>query len=149
MPYIPDLPNHPRFNPFNLIYILLAILILALLMIKVARAQEMRLSKHFTQSEFSCHHCGQCKVNMELVIALEKLRNKINHPIIITSGYRCPLHNKEVGGAKNSQHLYGNAVDIKIKGYSPMQVAKLAKECGFTWTKVYSRWTHIDIRQLK
>ena len=39
MPYIPDLQK-PHFNPFNLIWIMLAILILVLLMVKVARAEE-------------------------------------------------------------------------------------------------------------
>jgi len=111
-----------------------------------ARAEEIRLSKHFKQSEFACQCCGKTKVNIQLIIALKKLREKVKVPIIITSGYRCPLHNKEVGGAKYSQHCLGNAVDIKIKGYTPAQVARLAKECGFTWTKVYSSWTHIDIR---
>jgi hypothetical protein len=111
-----------------------------------ARAEEIRLSEHFTQSEFSCKCCGKVKVNIQLIISLEKLREKVGVPIIITSGYRCPLHNKAVGGAKHSQHQFGNAVDIKVRGYSPTQVSKLAKECGFTWTKVYSRWTHIDVR---
>jgi hypothetical protein len=110
-------------------------------------AMETKLSQHFVSKEFACHHCGETKVNIELIIALEKLRSLVNAPIVITSGYRCPLHNKVVGGARNSQHKYGNAVDIKIKGYSPAQVARLAKKCGFTWTKTYSSWTHIDVRQ--
>lgn len=33
--------------------------------------------------------------------------------IIITSGYRCEEVNEEVGGAKNSAHLIGSAVDFK------------------------------------
>ena len=113
----------------------------------VASASEpRRVSKHFLQSEFACKHCGECKLNIQLIIALEKLRDKVNTPIIITSGYRCPEHNRNIGGAKNSQHMYGNAVDIKVKGYTPSQIAILAKECGFTWTKVYKSWTHIDVR---
>lgn len=151
MPYPLYNPEpHPKFPKW--LYILLALLVFVWLMfclVRNVRAMDIKLSKHFQQSEFSCKHCGETKVNMELVITLEKLRSKVNHPIIITSGYRCPLHNKQVGGAKMSQHLFGNAVDIKIKGYSPTQVARLAKECGFTWTKAYKTFTHVDIRQVK
>lgn len=116
-----------------------------LLFAKPVRA-EMVISEHFKKSEFTCHHCGECKINIELIIALEKLRNLIGQPIIVTSGYRCPLHNRNCGGVRHSQHLYGNAVDIKVKDYSPTQIAYLAKQCGFTWTKTYSTWTHIDVR---
>jgi hypothetical protein len=101
---------------------------------------------HFSQKDFSCKCCGQVKINQRLLNDLEILRGRVNQPIIITSGYRCPKHNREVGGAKYSRHTLGKAVDIKIKGMSPAQVAKLAKQCGFTWTKTYPSWTHIDIR---
>ena len=124
-------------------------LIISLLLLGIAGCADAKehLSPHFCKVEFACKCCGEVKVNRKLLITLEKLRLRVGVPIIITSGYRCPKHNKEVGGVSNSQHLYGNAIDIKIKTYSPAQVAKLAEECGFTWTKVYSTWTHIDIRE--
>jgi hypothetical protein len=142
--YYPPKPKLPKFIPF----FIGVILILAIIMFFAVRAHaEIVLSEHFKKSELACHHCQECKVNIELILALEKLRNKVNRPIIITSGYRCLIHNRSIGGAKQSQHLYGNAVDIKIGGLSPTTVAGLAKQCGFTWTKVYATWTHIDIRR--
>jgi zinc D-Ala-D-Ala carboxypeptidase len=79
--------------------------------------------KHFTKDEFRCKHCGQLPkqgIDRRLVLMLETLRTQIgNKPIIITSGYRCPTHNKATGGAGNSQHMYGKAVDILVKGMSP------------------------------
>lgn len=39
-------------------------------------------------------------------------RELLGHPIHITSGYRCPALNAKVGGAKNSAHLYGYAIDF-------------------------------------
>ncbi|WP_448826708.1 D-Ala-D-Ala carboxypeptidase family metallohydrolase [Capnocytophaga bilenii] len=51
---------------------------------------------------------------------LEVLRAALgNKPIIITSGYRTPAHNKKVGGADNSQHLTASAADIVVKGVPP------------------------------
>lgn len=43
---------------------------------------------------------------------LDPLREILNEPIIVTSGYRCEKLNNLVGGATNSQHLRGEAVDI-------------------------------------
>jgi hypothetical protein len=37
-----------------------------------------------------------------------------DHPVIISSGYRCPELNEAVGGASNSAHLYGCAADFTI-----------------------------------
>ena len=46
----------------------------------------------------------------------EKIKNKNDEPIIINSGYRSPQVNKAVGGAANSNHLTGCAVDIHVNG---------------------------------
>ncbi len=44
---------------------------------------------------------------------LEPLRSRWREPIIVTSGFRCPKVNKAVGGVPNSQHLQGQAADIR------------------------------------
>ena len=52
--------------------------------------------------------------NLENTIEqLDELRRLYGHPIIITSGYRCPALNKAVGGKPNSQHVKGQAADLK------------------------------------
>lgn len=43
---------------------------------------------------------------------LDNLRGGWGRPIIVTSGYRCNELNAAVGGARNSQHLKGQAADI-------------------------------------
>ena len=43
---------------------------------------------------------------------LDRLRSEWGRPIIVTSGYRCKELNAAVGGARNSQHLKGQAADI-------------------------------------
>ena len=83
--------------------------------------------KHFKVKEFACKHCGEIKIDINLLIKLEELRRAIgNRPIIINSGYRCKTHNTRVGGAKNSQHLYGKAADIRVPNMSPRTLEKFA-----------------------
>ena len=43
---------------------------------------------------------------------LDPLREQYGHPIYVNSGYRCPVKNKAIGGAANSQHCKGQAADI-------------------------------------
>ena len=45
-------------------------------------------------------------------------------PVVITSGYRSPEVNRLAGGAKNSNHLTGCAVDIRCMG--PEQMIRYA-----------------------
>ena len=103
-------------------------------------------ASNFTAQEFACKCCGEMMIDQRLIGKLELLRAEFGKPIIITSGYRCPKYNKEVGGAVRSQHLSGKAVDVKVRGISPTKVAKSAKKVGFSFVKVYSSWTHIDVR---
>lgn len=52
--------------------------------------------------------------NLESLVfhVLQPLRDFINVPIYINSGFRCPSLNAALKGAKNSQHLRGRAADI-------------------------------------
>ena len=47
---------------------------------------------------------------------LDPVREKLGKPIIVTSGWRPPKLNQAVGGSKTSNHLYGHAADVHIKG---------------------------------
>lgn len=42
----------------------------------------------------------------------EPVRNHFKKPIIVSSGYRSKALNRKIGGAKNSQHMIGEAIDI-------------------------------------
>lgn len=80
-----------------------------------AAVKDGMLSEHFAASEFSCHHCGEGgdSISPRLVELLEQLRADCGgYPLRINSGYRCPSHNANVGGAPNSQHVQGTAADV-------------------------------------
>lgn len=111
-------------------------------------------SQHFTHAELNCR-CG-CKpptgvaINLaRLASALEAIRVLVGGPIHVTSGYRCPEHNRRVGGADMSQHTQGLAADIVVKGMTPRKVASLAARvpvlaAGGIGT--YRGWVHVDVR---
>ncbi|GAA4413656.1 hypothetical protein GCM10023187_42210 [Nibrella viscosa] len=48
------------------------------------------------------------------VFVLEPLRMTLGVPIRINSGYRCERLNKEIKGSKTSQHMVGQAADIRL-----------------------------------
>ena len=52
--------------------------------------------------------------NMELIAekVFEPLRKYVGGPIKINSFFRCPKLNKAIGGARSSQHMKGQAMDI-------------------------------------
>ena len=86
-----------------------------------------KLSEHFLLGEFtkSGSHPKIYNVPTHEAIAnmkhlcqwLEVLRERSGGPIVINSGYRSPQLNRAVGGASNSNHLTGCAVDIRVTGF--------------------------------
>lgn len=102
------------------------------------------LSPHFSKWEFRDRRTGEVKVDPRLVAHLEVLRCWAgSKPLRIVSGYRSPATNAAVGGAKNSEHLYGRAVDIP-RGYATVQQAR---DAGFTGIGRVGTWaTHVDVR---
>lgn len=59
--------------------------------------------------------CKQCGLNITPAFhnTLNDFREEYGKPIIVLSGARCPDHNKKVGGAPNSAHCEGRAVDVE------------------------------------
>lgn len=109
-------------------------------------------SYNFKAREFDCKDKYRTRapngMSKELIIKLERLRHELgDRPVTITSGYRTPAHNKLVGGASNSQHLYGRASDIKVKGVSPSKVYEVADRI-FAKGGVgkYPTFVHVDTR---
>ncbi len=86
------------------------------------------LSKNFSTWEFKCRHCGKVAVAPALSEALQELRNLADVPVRIISGYRCPEHNSNCGGAKRSYHMRGMAADVVIDGKTVYQTLDLVRQ---------------------
>ena len=62
------------------------------------------LTAHFSLIEFQCPDCHIGRPSPHLLSVLEGARVLYGRPIIISSGYRCKVHNAEVGGVEPSEH---------------------------------------------
>lgn len=99
---------------------------------------DIKLSKNLSSREFRCK-CGTphtYRVDTDLVVKLQSLVDIFNaDKIIINSGYRCPNHDRNVGGNGNGRHTKGEAADfILYRGSSPIntkQVACKMQDIGF------------------
>ena len=107
---------------------------------------DLQLTTHFYLSEFTRSTTAQSKgidntPSLEVVNnlqylcqqVLEPLRIWIGKPVVINSGYRCARLNQLVGGASNSQHQTGQAVDIRLpdKATGQLYAEFILEHCRF------------------
>lgn len=89
------------------------------------------LSKSQTARRYGIDNTPNMAIRTNLTALIENvldpLRKLWGMPIIVTSGYRCEKLNKVVKGATNSQHMKGQAADIRTVSDSRQDNAKLLK----------------------
>lgn len=131
--------------------------------------------KHFTFSEFerseTARSLGIDNRMPELVEAhvvelvdclLDPLREVWDAPIVVSSGYRCPMLNDAVGGSETSAHLAGWAADLVPSAGDKRSVDEFVRfavdwllASGRRFDQAISeqsgctRWLHIGVRNLK
>ncbi|MCA3180941.1 MAG: D-Ala-D-Ala carboxypeptidase family metallohydrolase [Burkholderiaceae bacterium] len=79
---------------------------------------------------------------------LQPLRDHLGRPVVVSSGYRSPALNRAVGGAQNSDHMYGRAADITVPGLKPRDVALTIVELRLPFRQCIvegGRWVHVSI----
>ena len=89
-----------------------------------------QMSKNFKKSEFKCRDGtsvpDEYMDNLEeLVENLQIIRDHINVPMHIISGYRSPKYNRRIGGARKSQHMKAKAADIVVKSLKPTELREI------------------------
>jgi uncharacterized protein YcbK (DUF882 family) len=108
------------------------------------------LSAHFSRKELSCRCCGRLKIDPKLLDGLENLRALAGAIVTVHAGYRCPRHNREVGGVPQSEHLQGLAADISVPGFSLQRMYELALEipqfAGGGIGVYDGNFLHVDVR---
>lgn len=118
----------------------------------------MKISKNFTLEEFTHSETAQrLKIDnalgTEQIInlcalvhhVLQPLRDHYGQPVKISSGYRCPALNNAVGGVSRSQHMRGQAADIKIQGVTPTLIADyIANHLTYDQVIIYPTFVHVS-----
>nr|CRY97668.1 hypothetical protein [uncultured prokaryote] len=106
------------------------------------------LSTNFSRHEFQSKDGATLPKDYptrELVGRLEGLRAIVGSPMTILSGHRSYDHNRAVGGATKSEHLYGRAADLE-DGYATVDQAAAAGFRGIGEKDGYA--THVDVRAI-
>lgn len=103
---------------------------------------------NFSPREIASKREGELKIHTPSLDALQRLRDALGTPLLITSGYRSAAHNAAVGGAKNSYHMRGQAFDVRMDNQDPMIFEREARRAGFRGIIRYpaSGFIHIDTR---
>ncbi len=113
---------------------------------------DAQISKNFRLSEFrpGRHSYDYIRVSPALVRALEDIRARTGRPITVTSGYRPPDYNREIGGASNSCHIDGLAADIYCDGLTTDQLYDICEQVigkrGGIGYYPKSGFIHVDVR---
>lgn len=125
----------------------------------------MQLTEHFSLSEFTATDYALSNLPSEIELerikrmatVMEEVRQVLGHPVIITSGFRSDAVNRAAGGADNSSHRLGLAVDFKCPGYgTPLQICMAIIDAGIRFDQMIdeykrradgsiSNWVHLGI----
>jgi len=115
-----------------------------------------RLSAHFDSSEFDCHDGTRVpgfalgRVRRLCRSYLEPLRAEFG-PVRVISGFRTPEHNRSVGGAPHSYHVYaaerpGAAADVSAARGTSRQWYDFLDRRGPGGLGFYDGHVHVDTR---
>lgn len=109
--------------------------------------------QYFRREEFRCkcggRYCNGYPAEMQkgAVMLADAARKHFGRPANVISGLRCPTHNKNEGGVANSQHMYGEAIDLQIPGVSAADLCAWVKSqpgCRYAYC-INGTNVHFDI----
>lgn len=127
----------------------------------------MNLSPHFQLEELSFtnnvaykqKNIDEAKKIMGRMYQLagfaERVREIIGRPLIINSGFRCVKLNNAVGGSLTSQHLYAEAIDIRVSGKTSSEVFNMIAASDLKYDQLIlekvgnAQWVHVSIGSKK
>ena len=117
----------------------------------IPRGVDVQLSKNLWAHEIHCQGNGCCResiISKQMVEMFQLIRDDYGEPIQIAqaggSGYRCSIHNSEVGGAYASLHMTGNALDLHCRDKNKL-LAVVNRHITDGEIGVYSWGIHVGV----
>lgn len=122
----------------------------------------MFLTPHFTLAEMTLSQVAnregidntpdsQAIANLvQLCQTLEVVRELVDRPILVSSGYRSPALNRKVGGSTASAHTRGLAADITAVSLTPRELARRIIDSGLAFDQLileFDGWIHLGLAE--
>lgn len=113
--------------------------------------------EYFDREEFRCqcykyHATPYCngfpaEPKEAMVRLADGARKHFGAPATVISGIRCRQHNADSDGVENSQHMYGEACDLRVQGVSADELLSyIQKQPGVRYAyKINATNVHFDI----
>lgn len=96
-------------------------------------------------NDFKCPCCNVACMDPNFQTQLYQAEKHSGIPFTINSGFRCPAHNKEIGGSPTSSHLKGLAADISAtNSWERYYVLSALISAGFTRIGIAKTYIHVD-----
>lgn len=99
-----------------------------------------------TFNEMSCPCCGEIVHDPLFMSRLHRARVEARTPFGINSGHRCGNHNRDVGGAEESQHLHIAADISALDNNHRMKILTALDDAGFSTFGLANTYIHVDMR---
>lgn len=118
------------------------------------------ISEYLTAKEYRCGHCGLYPPDLflhdirrpysELFHIFDSVRATWGKPIPVSSGYRCPYHNTQIGGSACSVHMFGLALDCGLETVEETEELFVLLDTDFPHLRIGkyvdgASFIHIDI----
>lgn len=119
-----------------------------------------RLTKNFNLSEFVVSQTAIRKgiknepnasdlanIRNHLAPGLQKVRDLLGFPMVISSAFRSPMVNAAVGGSRTSQHMVGLAADFTAPQFgTPLEICRAIVKAGIDFDQLIfeGTWVHIS-----
>ena len=103
----------------------------------------MLITPNFSTAEMACTCCQKSDMDDEFMRVLQSIRDEIQRPLKISSGFRCEKRNQQVSSTgKNGPHTFAKACDILISGADAMRLYDIARKHGVSGIGMSQKGTH-------